>query len=117
MNDALKLIEGATGKSLETLQEEINFFLDEKDESKQEKKEQKPKGKEESNPFVALFGGYEKKPFVKEEKQQPKGKTQIKPETYSEKEYLRHLAGESAKNTTFTIFDLYKKVHGMASYT
>ncbi len=116
MNDALKLIEGATGKSLETLQEEINFFLEDKEEDKSEKKEQKKK--DESNPFVALFGGYEKKSESKGKKEEKaKEKTIIKPETFAEKEYVRHIAGETARSITFTLFDLYKKVHGMPSYT
>ena len=35
---------------------------------------------------------------------------------FIEKESLRPLAEEKAKETTFKIFDVYKKAHGMPSY-
>ncbi|MEM4325914.1 MAG: hypothetical protein QXU40_01270 [Candidatus Pacearchaeota archaeon] len=118
VGDMLKLVEGATGSSLEKLQEEINFFLEEKEDNKQvEKKEAKKEERSEgSNPFVALFGGYEKKQIKKQEKKEER-KTPIKNETYLEKEYLRPLCGERASSMAFLLFDTYKKAHGMVSYT
>ena len=52
----LKLIEGATDESLNQLQEEINSFLNEKEEKEKEKEQ-----KDTSNPFLALFGFYNTK--------------------------------------------------------
>ena len=69
LDDVLKLIDGATDDSLKQLQEEINFFLEEKD-----KKEEKKEVKDNSNPFFALFGFYNKK----EEKETPKKKEEDK---------------------------------------
>jgi len=104
VGDVLKLIEGSTTESLEQLQEDINFFLEEKTE----------KSKDESNPFLTLIGYYNKteKPKKGEEKEK-----RIKPDNFIEKEHLRSLATESAIETIFTLFDVYKKAHGMPSYT
>jgi len=109
VEDVLALIEGATTESLEQLQDQINLFLEEV-----EMKEQA--GSEEgSNPFKALIGGYNKKG-----KEQPKKEIKIekiRADDYIEREYLRKFASEKAKDTTFNLFDVYKKAHGMASYT
>ncbi len=119
VNEVLKLIEGSAGESLEQLQEEINFFLEEK--SPEEKSERKI-SKDESNPFLALIGKYnnsseESKP-KKSETKEPKSKDVfVAPDSWIEKEHLRKFAAESAKDTMFGLFDVYKKAHGMASYT
>ena len=111
MGAVLQLIEGSTTESLGLLQEEINFFLDE-EEKKEEKKESGV------NPFKALAGGYDKP-----EKEEKKGKEEKKPkpvrgkESYAEKEHIRKLAGEIAEEFAFKFFDVYKKAHGMVSYT
>ena len=113
LNDALRLIEGATGESLEQLQEEINFFLEEKDE-----KEEQERQKDTSNPFKALIGGYGEKTAKPKVSVSPSpGKVIMRPETFAEKNYVRLLAGEKAKDITFNLFDIYKKAHGMPSYT
>jgi hypothetical protein len=106
INDALKLIEGATTESLDQIQEEINFFLE-------EKPKEENVSKDTSNPFVALFGGYEKKEKKKEEN---KNKIKIEKENYTEKTYLRKLANEKAKELAYKIFDIYKRAHGMPSF-
>jgi len=116
----LRLIEGATGESLEKIQDEINFFLEEKDEK--EMKEQKTEKAEEkstdqSNPFVALVGGYGKPSAEPKEKKGKKEKWWPEKESFAEEASLRPLAEEKAKETTFKIFDTYKKAHGMPSYT
>src|SRR3989344_4093091 len=54
VEDVLKLIEGSTGESLEKIQDEINFFLDEKDQGVSTHEHQ-----DTSNPFTALLGGYD----------------------------------------------------------
>jgi len=115
ISDVLKLIEGATSESLDRLSEEINYFLEEK-EKKKEKVEEK--SEDSSNPFAALFGFYNKK--EKSEKKEEKKKEEIleiKPDDWIEKTHLRTFAAETSKETVFTLFDIYKKAHGMSSYT
>ena len=41
----------------------------------------------------------------------------IKPDNWIEKTHLRFLAENNAKAIAMSIFDIYKKSHGMASYT
>jgi hypothetical protein len=116
VEDVLRLIDGTTTESLGQLQEEINFFLEEK--SKVEEIKEKERNSDQSNPFLALFGFYdrgEKKEAPKkseDEKDKP-----IQKENWIEKNHLRPLAEEVAKSTAMTLFDIYKKAHGMASYT
>ena len=144
VQDVLKLIEGATGESLEKIQDEINFFLEETEEKKNENRDT-------SNPFVALIGGYEeteqaetKKEMKKQKEEKPSyfsnlfsaiAGEQLTPksgkpksglgknknwwpekESFIEEKNLRPLAEEKAKDTTFKVFDVYKKAHGMPSY-
>jgi hypothetical protein len=115
LGDVLKLIKGATDDSLDQMQDEINFFLDEK--SEKEKKKEKEEKNDSSNPFLALFGFYEKK----EQKDAPKKKADekekpIAKDNWIERTHLRPLAEDIAKATAMTLFDIYKKSHGMASY-
>ena len=105
--DVLGLIEGTT-QGLEQIQEEINQFLDEKDDKQEEK------SKEESNPFLALIGAYDKKEKPKSE---IKKDEKVRPDNFIESEHLRSLAAETATATVFDLFDIYKKAHGMESYT
>ncbi len=106
--DALKLIEGTTTESLENLREEIEFFLEEKDEEKQETK----KSEDSSNPFLALIGHYNKK-NEKETSSKEKKLIEIKKDNWIEKNHLRRVASEEAKAKAFKFFDIYKKAHGM----
>tara|TARA_Y100000034_G_scaffold8818_1_gene9509 strand:+ start:6857 stop:8242 length:1386 start_codon:yes stop_codon:yes gene_type:complete len=108
VEDVLRLIEGTTTESLEQLQEDINFFLDEK-----EKEEEKPK--DTSNPFSALVGNYDKKE-EKKETEKPIDKPLIK-DNWIEKTHIRPLAIEGSTKTAFMLFDVYKKAHGMVSFT
>jgi hypothetical protein len=109
IGDALKLIEGTTG-SIEELQEDIDLFL--KEEDKSEKKNEKTKNM--SNPFFALIGMYNKKEGKPAAKSEAKFS---KPDDFLEKTYLRPLADTAAKDLTFNLFDIYKKAHGMQSFT
>jgi len=112
VNDALKLIEGATTESLDQLQEDINFFLEDK--TKEEKEQTKNFLEKISN----LFAGAKKevkKTFISEDKK--KKKQGIQPDNFIEKEHIRPLAGSTATAIVFTLFDIYKKGHGMPSYT
>ncbi|MBA7605867.1 hypothetical protein ES703_13002 [subsurface metagenome] len=115
IGDVLRLIEGTTTESLEQLQDEINFFLEEKSEE-----ETKSKFRDESNPFLALIGHYEKKSEAPKESKslkKPSEDKPIKPDNFNESEHLRTLAAENAVETAFKLFDVYKKAHGMPSYT
>lgn len=114
IGDTLKLIEGTTTESLDQLQDEINFFLEEK-----EDEEKEGKSKDESNPFLALIGHYDKEETPKK-KDKPKEKEKdkpIKPDDWIEKTHIRSLAIKRAEDTAFKLFDVYKKAHGMPSYT
>ena len=116
VEDVLGLIEGATTESLEQLQEEINFFLEEKDETEANNRQTG-----DSNPFLALIGYYNKKPKKSSEKnvagKSDNKKIIIKQENWIEKTHIRKLAEEKAKENVFELFDVYKKAHGMPSYT
>jgi len=121
LGGALDLIEGATTESIENLQEEITYFLEEKeDEEGKGKSSKEDSPKDTSNPFKALFGGYnDKKSEVKKGDSKPKGKEKvvIKSESFAEKTYIRPLVAKGVIETTFSLFDIYKKAHGMASFT
>jgi len=110
INDVFALIQGATDESLDQLKEDINNFLEEP-----EKEKQKPK--DESNPFKALIGGYNKK----EKKQNTVDKKEkiidkVRPDDWKEKTHLRKISAETAQDICFKLFNLYKKAHGMPSY-
>ena len=102
LKDGLKLVEGTTEESLKQLEEDINYFLKEEEERKEEEKE-------DVNPFTALFGVGKKK---EEKKEKPK---EIRPDNYIEK-LVRDLTELEAKEACFKVFDVYKKAHGMASH-
>ena len=111
LEDVFGLIEGATTDSLERLQEEIDSFLNEKDEVA----EKENKKSNEVNPFLALIGKYEKKSEKSSEKKEDKIKL-IKKESWIEAELIRPLVAGKAGETAFSLFNTYKKAHGMASY-
>ena len=114
IEDILKLVEGITTGSLSQLQEDIEFFLNE------EENESGKKSSDSTNPFKALIGGYNKKPKPSSSDKGPekeKAPVIIPRENFIEKESIRPFAEESAKESTFTFFDVYKKAHGMVSYT
>lgn len=110
INSAFALIEGTTDESLGQLQEDIDYFL------KEEKEEEIEKKKDTSNPILALFGAYDKKEKKKESKgkEEKEIKLTVK-DKWIEKNYLINGAKEEAKQTNYSIFDIYKKAHGMPS--
>ncbi len=133
VNDVLGLIEGTTTESLEQLQGEIDSFMDEKPEAEK-------KSEDESNPFLALFGKYNSSsskkekgkkdaPLValrksinkflgiEEKKKDEKEGTIVMPDTWIEKTHFRPVAAKKIKDQIYDMFDIYKKAHGMASYT
>ena len=115
-NDVMKLIEGSTGESLETMQDEINFFLEDKEPESEESMD----SRDTSNPFTALIGGYEKKTApAKKPTSEKEGNKNWWPtkESYMEENVLRKFTEEKAEEMAFKLFDVYKKAHGMPSYT
>lgn len=115
IEDALKLIEGATSESLEQLREDIDYFL--KSEEEREKLEQKKKEAEDVNPFLALFGFG--KPKAKKDKEEEKiqqlKKKGVPKDNYTES-VIRKLGEMKVAENCFDIFDIYKKAHGMESH-
>ncbi len=113
IEDGLKLIEGMTTESLEQLQGDIDYFLNEDSEKEKENK----KNSEDVNPFLALIGYYES-PSKKESKSEEKKSVfPIRKDDWFELKILRETAGVIAKDNAFTLFDVYKKAHGMVSFT
>ncbi len=118
LEEALKLVEGMTTESLEQLREDIEYFL--KEPEKRELEEEKNKSQD-VNPFAALFGFYnrnkkpEKKKDDKTKKIEELKEEGVRPDNHAES-LLRKLAESGAKDKCFTIFDVYKKAHGMASH-
>lgn len=114
INDALNLVQGTTDESLAQIQEEIDFFLEE-DKKQEEKKEASSAG--DVNPFLALIGAYDKSDKSKETKKDDKKKpTEITKDSWVESKLIRPLAASKAIDTIFSLFDIYKKSHGMASF-
>jgi hypothetical protein len=115
IKDVLNLIEGATTDTLNHLQEEINFFLDDLDDSSNPSSSS---NKDQSNPFIALIGGYNK-PSPKPAKKSSGGNEDIiiAPDNFLESTHLRPFAKQAAEDKAFALFDVYKKAHGMVSYT
>lgn len=112
ITDVLNLIEGTTTASLGQLEEEINSFLEEKSEEKEEKKMGM---KDWFEPFTALFGVGEKK---EEKKKDGESKEiVVAPDNWIEENFFRKLAAENVRGKAFDLFDVYKKSHGMVSYT
>jgi len=113
LGDVMNLIEGTTTESLGQLEEEINSFLEEK--SEDEKKETF----DDSNPFLAIIGKYDSTPSKKKDEKKGKEKKSIiiNPDNWIEANHIRPLVAEATKSKTFDLFDIYKKGHGMVSYT
>lgn len=115
ISDAFDLVEGITKDSLDNLSKDLDEFMNEKEIKKDEKKDEKKKSSDFSNPFLALFGFYnEKAP-----KQEGKKETEIKlsdKDKRMEKEYILPIVAPKVKETTFNLFEIYKKAHGMPSF-
>ncbi|MBM3247530.1 hypothetical protein FJZ17_03270 [Candidatus Pacearchaeota archaeon] len=112
MRDALKLAEGATEESLGQIQEDIDHYLKGVEDKEDEEEAKERVKSQDINPFMALLGLGNKS---KEEKNKEQEKNLIiKSDTYAEK-YLRNFAETKAKGSLFTVYDIYKKSHGMAS--
>ena len=105
--EALRLVEGMTTESLESLKIDIDEFISDK----------KPE-KTATNPFTAILGmgGKKKKPEEeKKEKLEIMKKKGIKSESYAER-YLRSVAEANSFDANFSLYDIYKKAHKMTSF-
>lgn len=119
IGDVLHLIEGTTEESLAQLKSDIDYYTSE---PKDENKNQASSGnalRDLFEPFSALFGLYNSS--GPKEKKSP-GKSgvsdgKIAPDNWYEKEYFRKTAAKSAVDIAYSLFDLYKKGHGMPSYS
>lgn len=119
LGDMMSLIEGSTDESLSKLQKEIDYFLEGKEPEEEKKEKEKKKEEEGSNPFLALIGHYNKteKPEKKQEISKDTGdKFSLTPDNWSEK-LMRVGTAFEADDTTLTLYDIYKKAHGMLSFT
>jgi hypothetical protein len=117
ITDALSMVDGITDESLGQLTEDIDFFLYDKvpkNKPKEEKKKDAPK--DQSNPFLALIGAYNEKPEVKKKEEKDKEVKLTTKEKAIEKDYIMKAAGSASAKTTFTLFEIYKKAHGMPAF-
>jgi hypothetical protein len=121
LNNTLELVSGMTKESLEKLDKDIKEFLKDKKEEKEEKNDS------DVNPFLALLGlGKNKEEKKEDKKETPKEKAKkekeekikktgkIESDNYAEK-LVRKNAELVAMKHLFTLYDVYKKSHGMAS--
>ena len=111
VSNALSLVDGTTDESLAQLQEEIDFFLEEKS------ADDKNSSSDSSNPFFALFGIYDKSSGKQKPKNEKEKDIIVKKDNWVEKNNLRPLTIERIKDLSYNIFDVYKKAHGMPSFT
>lgn len=120
IEDALRLIEGATSASLDELREDIENFIEgeEKAAEEQEKKES-----EDVNPFSALLGIEKKQKSKSKDKKKDKEEKRLEilkekgvsKDSYTES-VIRKFGEGKAAGSCFNVFDVYKKAHGMASH-
>lgn len=119
-DDSLKLVEGMTEESLGQLKEDIDEFLEE---TPKEEIEYEKAAEQDVNPFAALVGFGVKKPKIKEENAAGGKKDsefeKLKKEGITKDNYaesvVRKYTEKKAEDICFSIYDVYKKVHDMAS--
>ncbi|MFA5060928.1 MAG: hypothetical protein WC494_01260 [Candidatus Pacearchaeota archaeon] len=115
MNFSMNLAE----ESLKELKEDLDHFLkNDEEKKKEEAKTEEKKKSQDINPFSSLFGGIFKK-NNKKSSEKKKGKDiesveDIAPDNYIEK-VIRVQAVSNACSGLYTVYDIYKKAHGMAS--
>jgi len=118
IEDALKMVEGITTESLDQLKGDLDYFL--KSEEEKAKEEEKNKKSLDINPFSALFGSYSDKAKQKQKDKEKAylenlKKRGVRKDDYAEK-LIRQIGEDSAAGDCFSIFDTYKKAHGMPSH-
>lgn len=106
LNAGMAFVDEYSKTALDQLKDDIDRFTSTKEEQKESKKDSS------LNPFSALMD------FFKSEDQKPKTPIEkiedIRKDDYVEKE-LRKIAASGAKVNAYTIYDIYKKAHLMAS--
>ena len=120
LNRVLSLVDGATKESLDNIEKDITAIIEGKEESeieerdKTKKEEEEKKKKKSSDDFGvgALFSIFRSKKKEKKDVDLTKG---IEPDTEYEK-VIRSQAILSSNQACFTVFDTYKKAHGMPSH-
>lgn len=112
LSEALKMAEDMTTESLGQIKDEIDYFLKDLDEREKEGKSER--NEQDVNPFLALFGFGGKKEEKKAGKKDDKKIEKINPDNYIEK-MVRKLAQASADGICYSVYDIYKKAHDMAS--
>jgi len=103
--ESLGFIQEATDLSLKELEEDIGHFL-----NKERHEEKKIKSDEPQNPFSALFKFFK----IKKKEKKISDAKEIKKDNFIE-QALRKLAAEKAVDNLYSVYDIYKKSHGMAS--
>lgn len=116
IEDIFRLMEGGTTESLDEMKKDIDYFLNKEDIEEKEKEEKKSN---DANPFSALFS-FRKSRKEEEEKKEKDKKKEIKIEEIKKDSYvegiIRKIASDSASESCFNVYDVYKKAHGMASH-
>jgi len=116
LESALGLVEGMTTDSIAQIQADIDEILNDK------VAEEKQKG-DDLNPFSALFSIFrseksdkKKEDKLSDEEQYKKVEIKVKKsENYAE-QYIRNFATAEGANKCFSIYDKYKKAHGMPGF-
>jgi hypothetical protein len=103
------------GRALDDLKEDLDHFLKSKEERKKDAAKIIEKGESlDINPFAALFGLFGKKKEKKKENGVALTAEEIKKDNFIEK-MMRGAVVSGAAGTLYTIYDIYKKAHRMAS--
>lgn len=124
LKSVLELVDGATNESLDQIDKEIRALtegkedeeIDKEDEQKVADKKKKEEEKKKGDDFgiKALFSGFR---FKKKEKEKFDEKKTLNPEPDDQYErVVRSQCALDSRSLCFTIFDTYKKAHGMPSH-
>jgi len=115
VEDSMIFSADVAGEALADLKEDLDYFLKSDEEKAKEKaKEKKTEASQDINPFSALFNLFKFNSEKKEEKKKIESIKDIKPDNYVER-VVSAEAVEAAGGSLHTVYDIYKKAHGMAS--
>ncbi len=112
LDDTFSLIEGATSESLMQIQKEIDEFLNEDKDKKEEKKENKNTG----NPFSALIDSFKELFGKKKKEEKPKNKIGEYKSDSDLEQVMRSEAIIQARQSCLKFYNLYKKSHNMPAF-
>ncbi len=103
-------------ESLKELKKDIDTFIYDKEDEKKEDVKTEEKREDDINPFSAIFNfGNSKKSKTKTtEKKKIEKPEDVLPDSWIEK-HARLEANNDAGSKLYTVYDIYKKAHGMAS--